>query len=124
MGSSAQTAGALAIFTGRGLSPLDIIAFFSDDRNMTYPGGKNAPGVYQTIINLMPPHAVYIEPFLGSGAILRLKRPARINIGIDTDPQVIEQWQALTATDDDSSGGTAEHGDIAGNLSDSFGSLR
>src|SRR5919198_2325026 len=88
---------AIAIFTGAGLSPLDNIAVCSDDRDMTYPGGKNAPGVYQTIINHMPPHEVYIEPFLGSGAILRLKRPARVNIGIDADPQAIAKWQACTA---------------------------
>jgi hypothetical protein len=53
---------------------------------MAYPGGKNAPGVYHTIINLMPPHQTYIEPFLGAGAIMRLKRPAALNIGIDIDP--------------------------------------
>jgi hypothetical protein len=48
-----------------------------------YPGGKAGAGVYQTIINLMPPHEVYIEPFLGGGAVMRLKRPARRNIGVD-----------------------------------------
>jgi site-specific DNA-adenine methylase len=61
---------------------------------MSYPGGKNGAGVYQTLINHMPPHTTYIEPFLGSGAIMRLKRPARVNIGIDLDPEVIAQWQA------------------------------
>jgi hypothetical protein len=50
---------------------------------MGYPGGKSGSGVYQTIINLMPPHEVYIEPFLGGGAVMRLKRPARLNIGVD-----------------------------------------
>jgi DNA adenine methylase len=52
---------------------------------MTYPGGKNGAGVFQKIINLMPPHQVYIEPFLGSGAILRLKKPAALNIGVDLE---------------------------------------
>jgi hypothetical protein len=52
---------------------------------LTYPGGKNGAGVYQKIINQMPPHQVYIEPFLGGAAIMRLKRPAPLNIGIDRD---------------------------------------
>jgi site-specific DNA-adenine methylase len=78
---------------------------------MTYPGGKNGSGVYQTIINLMPPHEVYIEPFLGSGAILRLKRPAARNIGIDRDPEAIAQFEALTAENGDAAGATVIHGD-------------
>jgi len=60
---------------------------------MTFPGGKAGAGVYQTIINLMPPHQVYIEPFLGGGAIMRLKRPAALNIGVDLDPAVVEGWR-------------------------------
>ena len=44
----------------------------------------------QSLINLMPPHEVYIEPFLGSGAVLRRKRPAACsNVGIDCDPRAI-----------------------------------
>jgi DNA adenine methylase len=65
---------------------------------MSYPGGKNGAGVYQRIINLMPPHDVYIEPFLGGGAIMRHKQPARINIGIDRDPDAV---RAFTVENDD-----------------------
>lgn len=57
-------------------------------QNMSYAGGKNGSGVYQKIINLMPPHAKYIEACLGGGAIMRLKRPAKFNIGIDLDADV------------------------------------
>jgi DNA adenine methylase len=60
---------------------------------MTYPGGKAAPGVYQSLINLMPPHKTYVEPFLGAGALMRIKRPAGLNIGIDIDPEVIQAWE-------------------------------
>jgi hypothetical protein len=80
---------------------------------MTYPGGKNGAGVYQAIINLMPPHRTYIEPFLGGGAIMRLKRPAIANIGIDSDANVITAW-ARTASVADI---TAIHGDAISFLS-------
>jgi len=56
---------------------------------MSYPGGKNGSGVYQQIINRIPPHEIYVEAFLGSGAIMRMKRPARVQIGIDIDEEVI-----------------------------------
>jgi hypothetical protein len=55
-----------------------------------YPGGKNGGGAYQTLINLMPPHSVYVEPFLGSGAVMRMKRPARVNIGLDLDGDALQ----------------------------------
>ena len=43
-----------------------------------YAGGKNGAGIFQRIINQMPPHNCYIEAFLGSGAILRRKRFAAV----------------------------------------------
>jgi len=52
---------------------------------MTFFGAKSGSGVYQAIINLMPPHDTYIEPFFGTGAIMGLKIPAAINIAIDLD---------------------------------------
>src|SRR5271154_4598059 len=60
---------------------------------MGYPGGKNGAGVYQTIINLIPPHAVYIEPFLGGGAVMRLKRPAAVNVGLDLDAGAVRRFR-------------------------------
>lgn len=56
---------------------------------MTYPGGKSGAGVYQRIINLIPPHRVYIEAFLGGGAIMRHKKPADVSIGIDVDGRTL-----------------------------------
>lgn len=58
------------------------------DRRSGYPGGKGGAGVYHTIINLIPPHDTYIETHLGGGAIMRNKKPAAKNIGIDIDPGV------------------------------------
>ncbi len=58
-----------------------------------YAGGKGQNGVYQRIINLMPPHEVYIETHLGGGGIMRNKLPAKRNIGIEINPKVIEIWR-------------------------------
>jgi hypothetical protein len=68
---------------------LDSTVNFGDAAEVSYPGGKNGAGVYQTIINRMPPHPVYIEPFLGGAAILRLKQPAALNVGVDLDAAAI-----------------------------------
>jgi DNA adenine methylase len=58
---------------------------------MVYPGGKG--GCFQRIINLMPRHSAYIESHLGSGAVMRHKRKALVNIGIDADGRVIGKWR-------------------------------
>jgi hypothetical protein len=56
------------------------------------------------LINLMPPHRTYIEAFLGGGAVMRLKRPADYNIGIDLDVGVIERWRSHQGESADFSG--------------------
>jgi len=66
---------------------------------MSYPGGKGGAGVFQTIINQQPPHAVYIEPFLGGGSILLAKRPASTNVGIDADRSVTDKWSGARGVD-------------------------
>ncbi len=38
----------------------------------------------------MPPHEIYIEAHLGGGAVMRHKYPAKRNIGIEIDSEVIE----------------------------------
>jgi site-specific DNA-adenine methylase len=48
---------------------------------------------FQHIVSMMPPHAVYIEAFLGGGAVLRNKLPAEWSIGIDLDPAVASLWE-------------------------------
>lgn len=44
---------------------------------MGYLGAKSGSGVFQTIINLIPPHDTYIEAFLGTGAVMKRKAPAQ-----------------------------------------------
>jgi len=59
---------------------------------MRFPGGKGK--TYHHVINVMPPHRVYIETHLGGGAVMRHKRPAARNIGIDPDLKVVSAWSA------------------------------
>lgn len=81
---------------------------------MTYPGGKGGNGVYQKIINLIPPHDVYIETHLGGGAIIHYKKPANVNIGIDIDPEVTNKWLSCSTTKNgDNTGFTIINDDAA-----------
>lgn len=57
---------------------------------MRYPGGKNGGGAYQKIINLIPPHETYVELFLGSGAVLRHKKPAPRSFAVEIDSEVMK----------------------------------
>lgn len=77
-----------------------------------YPGSKNGAGVYQSIINQMPEHEVYIEAFVGSGAIIKRKRPASSSIVIDADAGVSSYWSTLVKNGDvDPTSTTVIHGD-------------
>lgn len=65
----------------------------------TYFGGKGGQVAIRRIINAMPPHDVYIEPFLGSGRLLRVKRPASIgNVGIERSERIASMWTGYTPT--------------------------
>lgn len=70
---------------------------------MTYPGGKGTS--FQKIINQIPPHRVYIEPFLGHGAVMREKRPALLNIGIDKNYDSVHMARSLIVNRGDESDG-------------------
>lgn len=59
---------------------------------MSYPGGKDGAGVSQRLINEIPLHAVFVSLCLGDCAVMRRKRPAPRNIGIDADPAVLRRW--------------------------------
>lgn len=61
------------------------IVVSGDASSRGYPGAKSGAGVYQTIINQIPPHDVFIEAFAGSAQVTRLKRPATATIVIDCD---------------------------------------
>ncbi len=58
----------------------------------TYFGGKGGAGVYQTLINQIPPHRTYISAFAGHDAVLQhIAKPERA-IAIDLDPEPLRWW--------------------------------
>lgn len=63
---------------------------------MTYRGGKGS--LFRQLINLIPHHDIYIEPYLGMGAIMRNKLPAVRSIGVEIDPVVVGQWRGDEVT--------------------------
>lgn len=56
-----------------------------------YLGKKTASGMPHFIISKMPKHDIYIEAFLGTGSIMKLKKKAHVNIGIEKDTNVIQK---------------------------------
>jgi site-specific DNA-adenine methylase len=60
----------------------------------SYPGGKSGAGIYQRLINLIPPHRVLIVPFAGHCGVVRNIKPAEHTIVIDANPTVCDWWEA------------------------------
>lgn len=58
-------------------------------------------GMARQIVELMPAHRVYIEPFFGSGAVMFAKPPAAIEIGNDIDHNVWTFFQVLRTRPDE-----------------------
>lgn len=58
----------------------------------SYLGAKGGSGVYQAIINLMPPHETYIEAFRGTATIYSKKAPAQKSILIDKSQTAIDKY--------------------------------
>ena len=56
-------------------------------------GSKAASGLWQALVALMPPHAVYIETHLGGGAVMKRKPGALRNIGIDLDARALGSFE-------------------------------
>jgi DNA adenine methylase len=60
-------------------------------------GSKGAMGAAKRIVSEMPVHELYIEAFAGSGAVGRLKRPARLDLFIERDPYTARSLRGLVA---------------------------
>jgi DNA adenine methylase len=77
---------------------LAIIVIYDDDCLklhrvffMAFPGGKGKS--YPHLINLMPPHDLYVDLFLGSAAVVKNKKPSRKTIVNDIDSRCINDFR-------------------------------
>lgn len=59
----------------------------------TYYGGKQ--GMAARLVELMPSHRVYIEPFFGSGAVFFAKHPSAHEILNDVDDRIVTFFRVL-----------------------------
>lgn len=59
----------------------------------TYFGGKTA--IAEQIVDLLPPHDHYVEPFAGSLAVLLCKPPAQMETVNDLDGNLVNFWRVL-----------------------------
>lgn len=60
---------------------------------LNYPGAKW--GMAKMIVNLMPKHRSYLEPFFGSGAVLFNKPPSAIETVNDIDGDIVNFFRVL-----------------------------
>lgn len=58
-----------------------------------YYGGKTR--LAQRIVDLMPPHRLYVEPYAGSAAVLLAKPPSKHEVLNDLDGNVVAFFRAL-----------------------------
>lgn len=62
----------------------------------TYNGGKNGSGVYQAIINQIPPHEIFISGFAGNcGVLCHKKKAIGANYAIDLEKYVADAWKLI-----------------------------
>ena len=61
-------------------------------------GGKSK--LKKVITSFMPPHKVYVEPFIGGGSVFFYKEPAEINIINDKDTDISNIYDDMKAVGD------------------------
>jgi len=71
---------------------------------ITYYGGKQR--LLNTILSMIPPHKIYVEPFFGGGAVFFAKEPSYLEVVNDINDNIItffrvcqneSTWQELNA---------------------------
>lgn len=66
---------------------------------MRYPGGKAR--IAPWIVDLLPPHRIYVEPFFGGGSVFFAKPPATVEVINDLDHRVVNLFRAIRERPDE-----------------------
>jgi DNA adenine methylase len=66
---------------------------------LPYYGGKQT--IAPAVVDLMPEHAIYVEPYAGSLAVLLAKHPVKREIVNDLDGELVTFWRVLRDRPDD-----------------------
>ncbi|WP_326076867.1 DNA adenine methylase [Paenibacillus alba] len=75
-----------------------VVGELGAPRILHYPGSKWS--MAEWIIDHMPPHAVYLEPFFGSGAVLFNKQPSGLETINDIDGDVVNLFKVIRDNSD------------------------
>ena len=62
-------------------------------------GGKGNPKIKNFILQNLPPHIRYIEPFGGGGSILISKKPAEVEVYNDVNRGVVNFFRVIASRD-------------------------
>ena len=57
------------------------------------PGGKKL--LAETIVKLIPEHGIYVEPFVGGGAVFWKKKPSEVEVINDLDPEIAAAYRVV-----------------------------
>ena len=60
---------------------------------ITYYGGKQQ--LADTIVRLIPPHKIYVEPFIGGGAVYFAKQPSELEVINDINGEVANFYKII-----------------------------
>ena len=60
---------------------------------ITYYGGKQQ--LADTIVKLIPPHRVYVEPFIGGAAVFFAKTPSECEIINDINSEIVNFYEVV-----------------------------
>ena len=62
-------------------------------------GGKGSVKIKRTILDALPPHKFYLEPFGGGASILLSKPPAEVEVYNDVNRGIVNFFRVIASRD-------------------------